>query len=446
MEGLCYEVRYELRMRVVPVVALLSGLALLLASPLSQQAFAQESQLDVLRAGARANATDGEAARSLGRALRRAGHFTEALAELRRGVAVAGSRPDVLARLHWELARVHMDRHDFRQALAACSVLGGVRGASAEGHACAADAHLVWQRATEALTETAAALAQDPTSYEAKVAEGRAQDFALDAARSEAAFRLAIAWQPEVADAHVGLGRVLLKNGKKADAWAELRKAVYLDPNAPDTLYELAMALPQTGETVALLQAATRERPSFAEAWLALGTQELSARQLTEARRAAEAAVRNDPKSAAPHVLLGKVALADGRPEDAIHEGEAALKILANSASATLLVADANAEKGEIDRALEAYQAAWGLDHGDPTPLVHASEACHNAGRETSARAFGVRATQEFPEWGPGWAALGDAFFAQSEKRAAHDAYAKALSANGPVDRAAVQKKLLLVP
>jgi tetratricopeptide (TPR) repeat protein len=152
--------------------------------------------------------------------------------------------------------------------------------------------------------------------------------------------------------------------------------------------------------------------------------------------------VRNDPKSAEPHVLLGKVALAEGHPDDAIKQGEAGLKILANSAPAKLLVADANAKKGEIDRALEAYQAAWGLDHGDPAPLVHASEACHQAGRDTSARAFGAKATQEFPEWGPAWAALGDALVAQGEKRGARDAYAKALSVNGPVDRDALQRKL----
>ena len=75
---------------------------------------------------------------------------------------------------------------------------------------------------------------------------------------------------------------------------------------------------------------------------------------------------------------------------------------MANSAAATMLVADGQAKKGELDLALEAYQAAWGLDHGDPTPLVHASEACHTGGRDTSARAFGIKATQEFPKWGPG--------------------------------------------
>jgi tetratricopeptide (TPR) repeat protein len=413
----------------------------LASSQVEPAARAQESQVASLRAAARAS---GEPAASiaLGRALRRAGHYGEALGELRRIVPLALSKPELLTQVHWEIARVYMDRRDFPQSLAQCRVLGAVRGAAAEGHACAADAHLVWQRATEALTETAAALVSDPQCYEAKVAEGRAYDFAIDSAKAEMAFRQAIAWRPDGAEAHLGLGRVLIKKGNGDEGRTELRKTVELDPNGPDGLYEMAQALPPGEESAALFERATRERPTFSDAWLALGLERLSGGQIAEARKAAETAARNDGKNVAPHVLLGKVALADGRPDDAMKEGQTALKILANSAPAKLLVADANAKKGEIDRALEDYQAAWGLDHADPAPLVHASQACHEAGRDTSARAFGVKATQEFPQWGPAWVALGDALVGQGEKSAAREAYAKALSANGPVDRDAVRRKL----
>ena len=108
-----------------------------------------------------------------------------------------------------------------------------------------------------------------------------------------------------------------------------------------------------------------------------------------------------------------------------------------------LLVADGAAKKGEIDPALEAYQSAWGFDHADPTPLVHASEACHAASRDTSARAFGAKAAEEFPNWAPGWAALGDALVGQKETKAARDAYGKALAvSDGAIDRASVAQRL----
>jgi tetratricopeptide (TPR) repeat protein len=437
---------------VVEMSAALAALTCAAWGPSERPAAAQETRLDSLRAAARTNAGDASAALALGRALRRAGRTTDALAELRRGVAVAAA-PAALLDLRWEIARVQIDRHDFAQAVAACGALGKVRadpsaggdhGAipAAEAHACAADAHLIRERATEALRETEQAFALDPRSYEAKVAEGRARALALDVAGSEAAFRTAIAWRPDGVDAHLALGRALIAGARKDEGLTELRLAVGLDPDGPDALYELATALAPSAESRVLLERSTRERPLFGDAWLELGGQELAVGRVAEARVAAEAAVRDDGKSVGSHVLLGKVALADSRYDDALKQGGAALKILANSAAAELLVADANAKKGELDLALEQYQSAWGLDRGDPTPLVHAAEACHAGGRDTSARAFAIKATAEFPAWAPGWVALGDALAAQGENTAARDAYARALSGEGPVDRDALKKTL----
>ncbi len=137
------------------------------------------------------------------------------------------------------------------------------------------------------------------------------------------------------------------------------------------------------------------------------------------------------------------MALAVGQPDEALKDGRAVLKIEGNHAAAVLLVADASAKKGEIDEALEAYQTAWGLDHSNPDPLVHASRACHAAQRDTSARAYGAKAAQEFPAWAPAWDALGDALIGQKEPGPARDAYRKALAVTeGAVDRAAVAQKL----
>jgi tetratricopeptide (TPR) repeat protein len=419
-------------MRVVSFAA-----AIALGLGVSPPARAQESQLDALRAAARAAPRDPLAALALGASLRRADRLPDALAELRRGIAIAGS-PDALRLLEWEVVRVEGDRHDFLQTMASCKPLK----ASGDAHACAAFAHLVRQRATEALEETALALAKDPHSYEAKVEEGRAYELELDTAQAEKSLREAIADHGDRAEAHEVLGRVVRKGGRLDVAIAELRQAVALDPAGPDGLYELASSIPPGDESVRLLERATHERLTFVEAWLALGSQQLAAGRLSEAKKAAEAILRINSHSAGAYVLAGKVALAEGRTDDAIAAGQAALANMANSAAAKLLVADGNARKGEIDAALEAYQAAWGLDHADPTPLVHASEACHARGRDTSARAFGVRATQEFPRWAPGWVALGDALAAQAEMAAARDAYRKALTLDGPVDLDAVKRQL----
>ena len=365
---------------------------------------------------------------------------------------MGGARPDVVARLHWEAARTYGDRHDLPRAMASCKELERRRGAgpetipTPESHACTAMAYLSWQRATEALSEAAASLATDPGNFEARLAEGRAHELELKPLEAESSLRAACALRPASLDgeeAHVALGRVLWKEGKRDEGIAELRKALQLDPGDPDALFELASALAPAGESSGLFERATRERPSFAEAWLALGSQRLAAGDLNGARAAADAAVKSDPGSVGALVLSGKVALASDRPDEALRAGQAALKIVANNAGAVLLVADANARKGEIDAALEAYQTAWGLDHADPTPLVHASQACHAAARDTSARAFGAKAAQEFPNYAPGWAALGDALVGQKETKAARDAYRKALGVpDGVIDRASVAQKL----
>jgi tetratricopeptide (TPR) repeat protein len=157
---------------------------------------------------------------------------------------------------------------------------------------------------------------------------------------------------------------------------------------------------------------------------------------------AAQEALKADPSDVSSHLVMARVALAEGDLDVAIKEGQAALAIVANSGPAKLIVADAQAKKGEIDLAVEAYQAAYGFDHADPASLVHASEACHAAGRETSAKAFGEKATKEFPDWAPGWVAYGDALAGSKETPAARAAYETALKSRGPVDAAAVRAKI----
>jgi tetratricopeptide (TPR) repeat protein len=421
------------------------GVVMLAASTAS----AQESKLEALRAASRASPGDPAAALALGRALRRAGHGAEALVELRRGLAVAASRQEVAAQIHLEAARTYADRHDLPHALASCHELERRKGGGAEtvptvqSHACAAVAYLGWQRGTESLNESSAALATDPTSYDAKVAQGLAYELELRPTDAEAAFRGAVAIRSDGEDAHVGLGRVLCKAGKKDEGIAELRSALALDASDPDALYELGDALLPAADSAGMFERATRERPSFTEAWLALGRQELAAGKVSDASAAADAAVRTDPGSVAALVLSGQVALATRRPDDALKSGQAALKIVPNNAAAVLLTADSYAMKGEVDPAVEAYQTAWGLDHKDPTPLVHASQACHAASRDTSARAFGAKVAQEFPNWAPGWVALGDALVGQKEAKDARDAYRKALAVpDGTIDRGAVAQKL----
>ncbi len=440
LDEVCYQVREALRMRVVAFAASAS-LAWGLLTAFAGGALAQETQIPTWRAAVTGAPGDAEASLSLGRALRVAGHLKEADASLRQARALAGN-PAVAVRVDWELARLQADRRDFVQATVVCKDLASLPGTAADGHACLAAAQLVRQRATEALIEVELALAKDSRSFEAKLAEGRAYALQLDGAKAETTLRAAVALRPTAPEPFVEMGRVLEREGRHDDALADLQAAVQFDPHGPDALFALASILSHGQGRVDFLTRATTERPSFLDAWLALAGEHFDAGRFAQARTAASAALQVDPTSAPARIFLGRVALVEGHPDEAIEDGRAALKVMANSAAATLLVADGEARKGEVDLALEAYQVAWGLDHGDATPLVHASEACHVAGRDTSARAFGIKATQEFPRWAPAWAALGDALAGQKEIPAARDAYRRALAGDGLPDAAVVQAKL----
>lgn len=404
-------------------------------------AFAQASNVDSAKSNAAANATDPSAALAYGRALRRAGQYDAATSELRRGIGVARNA-DALSLLHWEIARVQIDKHDFQQAMVACKVVGAQTGQAARGHACAAEAHLLWRRGSEALLETAAALAGGNKMYEAKVAEARAHGIALKDNEAEAAFKEAIAWKPDDPWAHYWYGVFLVHTQKNDAGITELKNAIAKDGNDPDANFEVGRALGLVPEAAPFLDKAVKERAGFTAALVRQAEVLVAIGKTADARKAADAALKTGVSDATIHVALGRVSLAEGKPDDALASAKTALGIMGNSAAAKLLTADAYAAKKEIDLAVEQYQAAYGLDHSDPAALVHASDACRVNGRTTSAKAFGDKATKEFPTWGPAWVAYGDALAADKELAAAKTAYETALKSKGPVDAASVKAKI----
>lgn len=371
----------------------------------------------------------GDAASALeaGRAQRRAGNYKEATIELRRAAALAGNQREVGLRAQYELARTAIDRRDFGQAMAQCRVLMQKAGGDALGHTCAAEAYLLWRRASEANEEIKRALAKEPHLYEAKVAEGRARLLELKDVEAEAALKDAVSIKPDAPDAYLALADLHALFGKTDAALLDLREVLKRDERSADAHYALGRLLPPGPEAATHLEAALKERPAFGEALARLAEVQIAQGQLDQARSSAQRALKTDPNDASMRVVVGRVALAEGKPDVALSEAKAALALMANLASAKLLAADAYVKQNEIDLAVESYQAAFGLDHFDPTPLVRASEACRAQGRETSARAFAEKATHEFPQWSPAWLALGDALVLHKELPQAKQAYEQAL-------------------
>jgi len=405
---------------------------------------AQESGVTEARDRAHANAASAEASLTYGRALRRAGHEAEALTELRRGLNLTAGHPDLAAKVEWEIARTHIAKRDFQQALAECRTME--KSTPAAAHVCAAESHLLWRRGTEATTELGElaktkdnVLASD-VRYFAKIAAARVDELESRDGDAEKKYGEAITMSPERPEAYVYQGTMFRRVGK--DALPSLRKAVELDAHDPIAQLELGRALtPGSSDSLAALERSVSERPTFTDALRALAEGYVTAHRLADAKKTAESVLRIAPNDVFSHVVAGRVALADGKTDEALKEGETSVKLMPNAASGKLLVADAYAKKGEIDLATEAYQAAFGLDHSDPTPLVNAAEACVAAGRPTSAKAFARRATQDFASFAPAWVALGDALAADKDAAGARTAYESAKKSKD-ADVAAIDSKL----
>jgi tetratricopeptide (TPR) repeat protein len=427
--------------------ALKTALALVLGVAFSMAAApagAQESGVDAARERAKAAPMNVEASLAYGQALRRAGREAEALTELRRGFGASGGKTELAGRVQWELARTHIARREFEPAIATCRAMAKSPAAEAASHVCAAEAHLLWRRGTEAESEIAALEkskgASPEVQYFAKLATGRAQELASKDTEAEASYRDAIRLADARPDAHVLLGVLLRRTGR--DGVPSVKKAVDLDPHDPVAQLELGRSLPLgSADSLAALQRSVAERPTNTDALRALADGLVAANRLSDAKKVVESVLKLAPNDVNTHVVAGRLALAEGRPDEAIKEGETAAKLMPNVQPARLLVADAWAKKGEIDLAVEAYQAAFGLDHSDPTPLVNASAACLAAGRVTSAKAFGVRATKDFGSSALAWTALGDALAADRDVPGAKAAYETAKKARGS-DAAALDRKL----
>jgi tetratricopeptide (TPR) repeat protein len=389
-----------------------------------------------------------DASVAYGVALRRAGHEGEAMTELRRAQAIAkGSSSDRAITADWEIARTYIAKRDFAGAMNACGLIKKRPGGLAASQVCAAEAHLLWRRGTEALADLAEGDKIKDRSldvqYFAKLAEGRSRELDSKDADAEARYRDAIALQPNKGDAYVYLGAMLTRLGK--DGVPVLEDAVKRDPHDPVAELELGRALAaepkRQAEAIPAFERAIAERPTYIEALRLLTDAYVAANRLPDAKKTAATVLKIAPSDVVAHVVNGRVALADGKPDEAIKEGEVALKLMPNEASAKLLVADAYAKKGEIDLAVEAYQKASGLDPLNPTPLVNAARACIAANRLTSARAFGQRAVLDFPNSAQAWVADGDALAADGNPKAAKTAYENAKKAKG-ADVASIDGKL----
>ena len=145
------------------------------------------------------------------------------------------------------------------------------------------------------------ALALQPAAADIRTNLGRLLESQgrLDAA--VAAYRTAIDEEPWLSEAHVLLGGALAKSGDLAGATRALREAITLEPDQPEALTNLGALLAQQGDVAEagrLFRRAVQAGPRDANALANLALFQANQGQLREAQANAQAALQIDPRQA----------------------------------------------------------------------------------------------------------------------------------------------------
>jgi tetratricopeptide (TPR) repeat protein len=128
---------------------------------------------------------------------------------------------------------------------------------------------------------------------------------------------------PDMAVVHRAMGEALSGQKKYADAEAEFRTAIHLNPADADAKYDWSLALLALGKTddaQALLSAMTAERVKIPDAYYQLGKLQLEHGDIKTAIENLEAAAKMTPVNDTVHRDLAEAYRRDARPEDAARE------------------------------------------------------------------------------------------------------------------------------
>lgn len=229
-----------------------------------------------------------------------------------------------------------------------------------ESHACAAhyrDEASLWSFAVE--RNPAAWLARNNLG-KVLLQEGRT-------AQAQAQFMAAVALQPDSPEAHANLGNALGAQGREEEARAQYAAALAIDPAFEGARYDLGLSLLRSrrfAEAAGQLEAALKLDPGHAQARNSLGLALAGMGRLGEAVEQYQEALRADPRLAEAHLNLGNILFRQGRLEEAVAEYREAIRISPRYAGAHYNLSQALLRMGRQDEArAELEQARSSANH-----------------------------------------------------------------------------------
>jgi tetratricopeptide (TPR) repeat protein len=211
--------------------------------------------------------------------------------------------------------------------------------------------------ATERTLSQARAAGADSAS--ADLVEGRLHQARQEWGQASAAFERAFARRPDAPEPLLALVQLDLQQGKTAEATRRLDQVLTRNPDHPyaaGLLGEIALLGGDQASAESRFMEATRRKPDWVQPWLHLSALKLSQNKSDEARAVLEKGLTAIPRSEELRLLLATTLTESGQIDRAIQEYEALLKhnpraLVAANNLASLLV-DQKGDQQSLERAL----------------------------------------------------------------------------------------------
>jgi tetratricopeptide (TPR) repeat protein/SAM-dependent methyltransferase len=248
------------------------------------------------------------------------------------------------------------------------------------------------------------ALALDPDLPATHYNLGAALQTAGRLEEAAGCYRKTLALKPDHARAHANLGTVLHDQGRIAEAIASYRQALALKPKSPGILYNLGNALRTQGDlagAVASYDEAVAQQPGFVSAHNNLGTALQEAGRLDDAISTFRRALALEPRASFLHYNLGRALEDQGELEAAIASCREAISLKPDYAEAHYALGRIFQSRGALDAAAECYRKAVASNPGYAEAHNNLGDVLNQVGQAEEALACCRRALEfkEEPEF-----------------------------------------------
>ena len=186
------------------------------------------------------------------------------------------------------------------------------------------------------------------------------------------AFAVQYGFAPDSAEAYLLAGRLFLRREYVAEAKAEAKKALAINPSLPlahQLLGEAALAKGDSATAIDELEAERKIDPLDGPLYDRLGDAYLRSGKYVEAQTALNRAVLLEPTTTAPYILLGEVFLKLKHPIEALHYLDRAVKMDPGNYITHNLMGQAYRATGQVAEANREFQMVVDLQHqAEPKP------------------------------------------------------------------------------